>query len=183
VTTLRLTDLEPHRRRLVLVRTVVSIALTWAASLTVYYLAPIGRAGRVREGLWLAIGLLLVGVVVFRRTRRILAADFPGLRAMEGLAVILPLFLLVFAVLYLALSQVTASSFSQELDHTKALYFAITVFSTVGFGDITPTTNTARIIVSIQMLLDLVVIGLVVRLLINAAKSRLGMPPEGPSRD
>lgn len=179
VTPRRLSDLEPHRRRPVVIRAVVSIALTWVAS---YYLAPIGRAGRVREGLWLVIGLLLVGVLVFRRTRQILAADFPGLRAVEGLAVILPLFLLVFAALYLALSQVTASSFSQELDHTRALYFAITVFATVGFGDITPTTNTARIIVSIQMLLDLVLIGLVVRLFINAAKSRLGTPPEDPSR-
>jgi voltage-gated potassium channel len=146
VTPRRLSDLEPHRRRAVMIRAVVSIALTWVASLTVYYLAPIGRAGRVREGLWLVIGLLLVGVLVFRRTRQILAADFPGLRAVEGLAVIL------------ALSQVTASSFSQELDHTRALYFAITVFATVGFGDITPMTNTARIIVSIQMLLDLVLI-------------------------
>jgi voltage-gated potassium channel len=146
VTPRRLSDLEPHRRRAVVIRAVVSIALMWVASLTVYYLAPIGRAGRVREGLWLVIGLLLVGVLVFRRTRQILAADFPGLRAVEGLAVIL------------ALSQVTASSFSQELDHTRALYFAITVFATVGFGDITPTTNTARIIVSIQMLLDLVLI-------------------------
>lgn len=178
MTALRLTDLEPHRRRLVLVRSVVMIALTWAASLTVYYLAPIGRAGRVREGLWLAIGLLLVGVVVFRRTRRILAGDFPGLRAVEGLAAILPLFLLVFAALYLAIAKARPSALSEELDQTKALYFAITVFSTVGFGDITPTTNTARIIVSIQMLLDLVVIGLVVRLLINAAKSRLGPSPD-----
>jgi hypothetical protein len=32
------------------------------------------------------------------------------------------------------------------------------------------------------MLLDLVVIGLVVRLLIEAAKSRLGSSPEGSSR-
>jgi hypothetical protein len=167
----------------VLVRTVVSIASTWTASLTVYYLAPVGRAGGVHEVLWLVIGLLLVGVVVFRRTRRILAADFPWLRAVEGLAVIFPLFLLVFAALYLSLSQATPSTFSQELDHTRALYFAITVFSTVGFGDITPTTNTARIIVSIQMLLDLVVIGVVVRLLINAATSSLGSSPEGSVRD
>jgi voltage-gated potassium channel len=182
VTPRRLSDLEPHRRRRVLVRAVASIALTWAASLAVYYLAPAGRAGEVHEVVWLVVGLLLVGVVVLRRTRRILAADFPGLRAVEGLAVIFPLFLLVFAALYLALSQVTPSTFSQELDHTKALYFAITVFSTVGFGDITPTTNTARVVVSIQMLLDLVVIGLVVRLFINAAKSRLGGPGQpGPS--
>ena len=182
MTARRLSDLEPRRRRRVLTRSVVSIALVWAASLAVYYLAPVGRAGRVHEIVGLVVGLLLVGVVVSRRTRRILAADFPGLRAVEGLAVIFPLFLLVFAALYLALSRATPSAFSQELDHTRALYFAITVFSTVGFGDITPTTNTARIVVSVQMLLDLVVIGLVVRLFVNAARSRLGPSPEGSTR-
>jgi voltage-gated potassium channel len=182
VTALRLSELEPHRRRLVLVRAVASIALSWAAILAVYYLAPAGRAGGGHEIVWLMIGLLLVGVVVFRQTRRILAADFPGLRAVEGLAVIVPLFLLVFAALYLSLSQARPSTFSQELDHTRALYFAITVFSTVGFGDITPTTDSARIVVSLQMLLDLVVIGVVVRLLINAAKSSLGSSPEGSAR-
>ncbi len=45
------------------------------------------------------------------------------------------------------------------------------MFSTVGFGDITPETDLARILVSVQMLLDLVVIGAVVRLLLNAAKT------------
>jgi voltage-gated potassium channel len=183
VTARRLSDLEPRRRRLVLIRAVGSIALTWVAGLAVYYRAPIGRAGGVHQALWLVIGLLLVAVVVFRRTRRILAADFPGLRAVEGLAVSFPLFLLVFASLYLSLSRAAPATFSQELDHTRALYFTITVFSTVGFGDITPTTNTARIVVSIQMLLDLVVIGLVVRLFVNAAKSRLGPSTEGAARE
>ena len=40
-------------------------------------------------------------------------------------------------------------------------------------GDITPKTDLARIIVSIQMLLDLVIIGAVVRLLFNAAQAGL----------
>jgi hypothetical protein len=50
----------------------------------------------------------------------------------------------------------------------------------VGFGDITPRTDTARLIVSAQMLLDLVVIGAVVRLLFNAAKSRI-TPTSAPA--
>ena len=37
----------------------------------------------------------------------------------------------------------------------------------MGFGDITPKTDVARILVSVQMLLDLVIIGVVVRLLIT----------------
>ena len=70
--------------------------------------------------------------------------------------------------------------FSEPLDHTGALYLAITVFPTVGFGDITPESDLARIVVSIQMLLDLVVIGVVVRLLANAAKtgSRKAQAPD-----
>ncbi len=70
------------------------------------------------------------------------------------------LFLVLFSGVYLALSHNT-SAFTQSLDHTRALYFTISVFSTVGFGDITPRTDTARLIVSAQMLLDLVVIGAV----------------------
>ena len=41
----------------------------------------------------------------------------------------------------------------------------------MGFGDITPTSQLTRIVVSAQMLLDLVVIGAVVRLLLNAVKT------------
>jgi hypothetical protein len=78
--------------------------------------------------------------------------------------------------LYLSLSDATATNFSESLDHTGALYLAITVFSTVGFGDITPQSDLARIATSIQMLLDLVVIGAVVRLLTTAAKTGLGGP-------
>ena len=52
------------------------------------------------------------------------------------------------------------------------------MFSTVGFGDITPRTDSGRILVSLQMLLDLVIIGAVVRILINAAKVGLSRSPE-----
>jgi len=44
------------------------------------------------------------------------------------------------------------------------------VFATVGFGDITPITHQTRLVVSVQMLLNLVVIGVVVKLMIGAAQ-------------
>ena len=68
------------------------------------------------------------------------------------------------------MAHTSASTFSEPLDHTSALYFTITVFSTVGFGDITPRTDAARIVTSIQMLIDLAIVGIVVRLLVSAAK-------------
>ncbi len=73
-----------------------------------------------------------------------------------------------------------ATRTSQKLDHSSALYFTTTVFSTVGFGDITPLTDAARLTVSAQMIIDLVIIGVVVRLLINAAKMGLECAHEPP---
>ena len=97
----------------------------------------------------------------------------PGLYLLDqdSLGGAIPLFLVVFAVFYLSLSQASTTHFSEPLNHSSALYLVVTVFSTVGFGDITPKGDLARIAVSIQMLLDLVVIGAVVRLLTTAAKS------------
>ena len=111
------------------------------------------------------------------------SADLPGLRAIQalggshspvppGLRRRLPL-----------LSQASTTHFSEPLNHTGALYLAITVFSTVGFGDITPEDDLARIVMSIQMLLDLVVIGAVVRLLTTAAKTGRGDSASPPSRN
>jgi hypothetical protein len=46
----------------------------------------------------------------------------------------------------------------------------MTVFSTVGFGDITPTTDTMRLVVSAQMFIDLLVIGVGLKLIIGAVQ-------------
>jgi hypothetical protein len=42
----------------------------------------------------------------------------------------------------------------------------------VGFGDITPETDGARLVVMVQIILDLVFIGLVVRVLLGAVQFR-----------
>ena len=51
-----------------------------------------------------------------------------------------------------------------------ALYFTMTVFSTIGFGDITPVTEAARVIVMTQMVIGLLAVGVVAKLLFGAAK-------------
>jgi hypothetical protein len=61
----------------------------------------------------------------------------------------------------------------------------ITTLSTVGYGDITPTTNLSRMLVSTQMLLDLILIGSIVRVLAGAAQRGLqrqgALPPPEPA--
>ena len=54
------------------------------------------------------------------------------------------------------------------LTRTDALYFTITIFATVGFGDISATSQSARLLVSAQMILDLLVLGLGIRVFMGA---------------
>ena len=51
------------------------------------------------------------------------------------------------------------------------MYFSATVFTTVGFGDIVAKSQAARLIVTSQMMLDLVIIGIVVRGVASAIKT------------
>ena len=45
----------------------------------------------------------------------------------------------------------------------------MTVLSTVGFGDITPKTEVVQLVTTVQMLVDLVVVGVVVPLILTTA--------------
>lgn len=53
---------------------------------------------------------------------------------------------------------------------SDALYFTMTVFSTVGFGDITPVSEPARLLITGQMAVDLVLIGVAARVLVGAVQ-------------
>ena len=170
----RWTELDHRRRRHVIVRTIVEVVLTWTLLFGIYYLVPFTDRTSAESVMRFALGTVVFVLVFAWQLHRVTRAEFPGLRAIRALGVAIPLFLVVFAVLYLSLSQASSDHFSEPLDHTGALYVVITIFSTVGFGDITPEGNLARISVSIQMLLDLVVIGAVVRLLTTAAKTGIG---------
>jgi voltage-gated potassium channel Kch len=51
--------------------------------------------------------------------------------------------------------------------HTRvdALYFTVTTLGTVGFGDIVPAGQAARLLVTIQIMLNLMLIGAAFRLI------------------
>jgi len=147
-----------------LLRAVGSTALLVA----VYFLLPLDRAAHWAAFAILVIGLAgLIGLVAFQ-VRWIVASQFPGLRALEALATSVPLFLLLFASVYVVMGALSAGNFSQPMTHTNALYFTVTVFATVGFGDITAKTEVARLVVTGQMIIDLIILGLGVRVILGA---------------
>jgi hypothetical protein len=178
----RLADLEKVQRRWAVVRSLALILVVVAAILGAYYLLPFDRLSSARSVLRLSGMVALVAAVFIWQIRRITVAELPELRAVEALGIVIAVFLVGFSIVYLTMSHNSVHTFTQRLDHTRALYFTISVFSTVGFGDITPRTDTARLVVSAQMLLDLAIIGVVVRLIFTAARSRIA-PGEGARRD
>jgi len=129
---------------------------------------------------------VILAVVTVLQLRVISRAAHPGVRAIEALATMLPLFLLLFASAYFVMARSSPANFStHSLTRTDALYFTVTVFSTVGFGDITAASQTARVVVAVQMLLDLLALGLVVRAFVSAVQSgrHQAAPDEQPERD
>jgi voltage-gated potassium channel len=157
-------EARPSRR--IIVRAVLRAVGSTAALVAIYYLLPLDRSSTWVAAAMLVIGLVaLIALVVFQ-VRWILVSRFPGLRGVEALATSIPLFLLLFASTYVVLATISAGNFSAPLTRTGALYFTITVFSTVGFGDITAKTEAARLVVTGQMIVDLVAIGLAVKVIV-----------------
>jgi voltage-gated potassium channel len=140
----------------------------------IYFLVPITQHHRSFFVLRLTIGLIVFVVTLAVEVRAIIRSPRPMPRAAVAMALVLPLFIIVFAWTYLTMSLSTPRTFGRPLSRISALYFTVTVFSTVGFGDITPKTDAARLAVTAQMLCDLVVIAVVFRLLIGAARGQFG---------
>jgi len=66
------------------------------------------------------------------------------------------------------LAELSASNFGGQLTHTDGLYFTVTIFSTVGFGDVTAKSDTARLVVTGQMIADLIILGLAFKVIVGA---------------
>jgi voltage-gated potassium channel len=159
-----------ERRRLVaigLLRALANTVLVVAA----YYLLPLDNLAGVSLGIALTVGLLALTAVVVYQVRAIIRHPHSAVRAIEALAITVPVFLLLFAATYFMMEQTNADNFNVDsLTRTDSLYFTVTVFATVGFGDIAATSQVARMVVIAQMILDLLVLGLVVKVFVGAVE-------------
>ncbi|WP_164704402.1 potassium channel family protein [Blastococcus litoris] len=147
-------------------------ALTTTGVLLVYVLLPLDRQFTAGTVAALAAGVLGLGLLVAWQVRAILQSPHPALRAIEAVAASLTYFLLLFAGTYVVLSATDPAAFTEPLDRVDSVYFVVTVFATVGFGDVSPVSSPARLLVTVQMIGDLVLIGLVLRVFLSAVTHR-----------
>jgi voltage-gated potassium channel len=151
------------------VRTGIRAVVTSALLVVLYFVMPIENRPHQSVALRLGVALAFFVVVLANEIRLISGHDRPMLRAAVAMATVIPLFLVLFAWIYLTMARAYPASFGVPLSRISALYFSVTLFSTVGFGDITPKTDVARLVVTVQMLADLAVVAVVIRLILGAA--------------
>jgi hypothetical protein len=103
-----------------------------------------------------AAALIVWQVMNYRR------ASLSGRARAQGLVVALYVAVLFFALTYYVL----ATAYSQEIDglstRLDALYFSLSIVSTVGFGDIYGAGQAARAIVSLQIAFNFLFVSLAV---------------------
>jgi hypothetical protein len=155
-----------HRRSILLSVVRALSAVTFL--LIIYYQAPLDPTQPT--GILFLLGLAGLAAMVVLQVRAILNSPFPRLRAIESVAVWVPALLVLYAASYSVIAITVPGSFSQSLDRTDALYFTMTVFATVGFGDIVPVTQLARIITMTQMVAGLITVGVVAKVLLGAVE-------------
>lgn len=157
----------------------------------IYFLIPMDRAITATTVIELVIGVLALFAVIAWQIREIMRSGHPGVRAVEALAFAIPVYVLLFATVYFLMAHAQSAAFGGHLSRTDAMYFSATVCTTVGFGDIVAKSQAARLIVTSQMMLDLVIIGIVVRGVASAIKagrqrpatSGAPAPGAGPAED
>ncbi|MDR6980711.1 4-amino-4-deoxy-L-arabinose transferase-like glycosyltransferase [Streptomyces sp. 3330] len=166
-----MTDDLPRPGRRAALWAVARSLLVSSGLVLAYYLLPMDAPLNGGTVAGLVLGLLAVTALFLWQVRTIVRSPNPELRAVESLAAVLPLFVLVFATSYFLLERATPGSFTEPLSRTDALYFTLTVVSTVGFGDITGRTETARVMTMIQIVGGILLVGIAARVVVRAVEA------------
>ncbi len=145
--------------------------LLMAGLITLYSLMPFGGRWWMVTGL---IGLASVAAVipfVVKRLGRLQVSDRPIYDAVQVLALSVTVLVLGFSALYESMST-QHGNFSGIDSKIDSVYFVVTTLATVGYGDIHPVTDSARLIVTLQIIFNLLFLGGVVRIIANVGRER-----------
>jgi len=168
-----------------MVRSAARAALTLTVLTAAYFELPFTLISQTSYLTAFLLGAAVVIVVLAVQARNILRSPYPRLRAVEALVTSGPLFIVLFAALHYVIAHVNPGSYTQTMTRLDALYFTVTTFATVGYGDISPVSQTARLAALVQMVCGLFLVGVIAKLLLGItqeSRGRLTRGPEAPSR-
>ena len=152
--------------------TTPSIAM--AGLLLLYFAIPIGGNSDVGTQAigWVltAVGVVAVGYTFYRHIVNYAAGNHD--LTIKDLVLLFEALLVVFSAVYFFMAKADPSEMHGLHTRIDALYFSLTTFATVGFGDIVATGQISRVIVMIQMLFDLVFVGALVSIATTTVKER-----------
>jgi voltage-gated potassium channel len=145
------------------------------------------REGELRplDGLLFLVGatalVVGVGVAAVRERRAHVAGDLAagqGARVEHVVAIVLWA-IAFFAFVYVRIGG-APGQFEGLVTRLDAVYFTVTTLTTVGYGDIRAVGQTARLVVVVQMVFNVVVIAAAVRVLLGAIRRRAVSPSASP---
>ena len=116
------------------------------------------------------VGLGVFVVVFLRQLRVVARSPYPIVTGVAALVEVLAVFIVLFAMIHLAIADTSPAAYSEPLDRVAGVYFAVTVLTTVGFGDIAPVSSGARVATTIQMVADLFLVAAAARVIIGVAR-------------
>jgi len=126
----------------------------------VYFTVPLDVFRPSRPVLGWSVFIIALGVLALLLLRQIggvLADDRTGRPGLE-IPLLVALSLVVFAATYLTLARDPGQFQGVLRTRTDALYFTVVTASTIGYGDITPVGQNARVVVMLQVLYNFVFI-------------------------
>ena len=138
MTELAYEQLPPAKRRRLVLRASLQALVTTAVLVALYYALPLDERSDARTVTQLVFGLVVLAGIVAWQVRAIIGSEYPRVRLLQALFMAIPFYVVTFASAYFLIAGSGDTNFAEPLSRTDALYFTVTVLSTVGFGDITP---------------------------------------------
>jgi voltage-gated potassium channel len=150
-------------------RSVVRI-LAIVTVLTVLYLLMPLQTDRAWLGLVIGlVALICIAPFAVRRAVAVSNSPTPMLAAAEAILIVVSMLIFGFSSVYLAVGR-EAAQFEGLDTRIDAVYFTVATLSTVGYGDVHAEGQLARGLVTLQILFDLSLLAVSVKLLLGAAR-------------
>jgi voltage-gated potassium channel len=172
----RADERPPDARRAL--KLAIARAVLWVVGvLVLYYVLPLEGPSDLGALFRVLIGGVLVVLVVVWQIFAVVRSSHARSRAIDALSSCVVVIVVAFASTYLNMSARDPEAFNERLERTSALYFTVVTLATIGFGDIVPRTDLARITLMLQVVFNIVILGTAVRLIVDLARRQGPIEP------